>query len=86
MILFLMSSYLTAIRAYPGCELEVYTILFCIDDKKKPEISHPTHFEHTIHVGFDPNTGEFTVRYIKDGNTVSVPAYSILISYKTCSR
>lgn len=26
----------------------------------KPVISPPTNFEHTIHVGFDPNTGEFT--------------------------
>lgn len=29
--------------------------------KKKPEISYPTQFEHTIHVGFDPVTSEFTV-------------------------
>ena len=29
--------------------------------KKKPEISLPTQFEHTVHVGFDPVTGEFTV-------------------------
>ncbi|XP_031553792.1 serine/threonine-protein kinase PAK 3-like isoform X2 [Actinia tenebrosa] len=29
-------------------------------NKKKPEISYPTQFEHTIHVGFDPVTGEFT--------------------------
>eukprot|EP00794_Sanderia_malayensis_P011044 gene11044-12209_t len=28
--------------------------------KKKPEISLPTQFEHTVHVGFDPVTGEFT--------------------------
>lgn len=28
--------------------------------KKKPEISLPTQFEHTVHVGFDPITGEFT--------------------------
>ncbi|EDO33667.1 predicted protein [Nematostella vectensis] len=28
--------------------------------KNKPEISYPTQFEHTIHVGFDPVTGEFT--------------------------
>lgn len=28
--------------------------------KKKPEISYPTQFEHTIHVGFDPVTSEFT--------------------------
>lgn len=26
----------------------------------KPVISPPTNFEHTLHVGFDPNTGEFT--------------------------
>jgi len=28
--------------------------------KKKPEISLPTQFEHTVHVGFDTITGEFT--------------------------
>lgn len=27
----------------------------------KLNISHPTNFEHTVHVGFDPITGEFTV-------------------------
>lgn len=27
----------------------------------KPNISYPTNFEHTIHVGFDACTGEFTV-------------------------
>lgn len=27
----------------------------------KPNISYPTNFEHTVHVGFDPITGEFTV-------------------------
>lgn len=32
-----------------------------VDSKKKPEISYPTQFEHTIHVGFDPVTSEFTV-------------------------
>lgn len=30
----------------------------------KPNISLPTNFEHTVHVGFDPVTGEFTVRII----------------------
>ena len=27
----------------------------------KPDISNPVDFEHMIHVGFDPVTGEFTV-------------------------
>uniref|UniRef100_A0A671RJZ1 non-specific serine/threonine protein kinase n=1 Tax=Sinocyclocheilus anshuiensis TaxID=1608454 RepID=A0A671RJZ1_9TELE len=31
-------------------------------DKERPEISPPSDFEHTIHVGFDAVTGEFTVR------------------------
>ncbi|XP_066159176.1 serine/threonine-protein kinase Pak [Euwallacea fornicatus] len=26
----------------------------------KPNISYPTNFEHTVHVGFDPTSGEFT--------------------------
>lgn len=26
----------------------------------KPNISYPTNFEHTVHVGFDPVSGEFT--------------------------
>lgn len=30
----------------------------------KPEISYPTNFEHTMHVGFDAHTGEFTVSII----------------------
>ena len=29
--------------------------------QEKPVISEPSNFEHTIHVGFDPLTGEFTV-------------------------
>ncbi len=31
-------------------------------DDGKPNISYPTNFEHTVHVGFDAVTGEFTVR------------------------
>ncbi|XP_044266542.1 serine/threonine-protein kinase Pak isoform X1 [Tribolium madens] len=27
----------------------------------KPNISYPTNFEHTVHVGFDPVSGEFTL-------------------------
>lgn len=27
----------------------------------KLDISHPTGFKHTLHVGFNENTGEFTV-------------------------
>ena len=33
-------------------------------DSEKPNISYPTNFEHTVHVGFDAVTGEFTVRFI----------------------
>lgn len=29
-------------------------------DSEKPNISYPTNFEHTVHVGFDAVTGEFT--------------------------
>ncbi|XP_014779007.1 serine/threonine-protein kinase PAK 3 isoform X3 [Octopus bimaculoides] len=31
-----------------------------IKENEKPVISHPSNFEHTVHVGFDPHTGEFT--------------------------
>lgn len=30
-------------------------------EPKRPEISTPVDFEHTVHVGFDLDTGEFTV-------------------------
>ena len=30
------------------------------EGKDKPNISYPTNFEHTVHVGFDAITGEFT--------------------------
>ncbi|XP_067668502.1 serine/threonine-protein kinase PAK 3-like isoform X2 [Haliotis asinina] len=29
-------------------------------ENEKPVISAPSNFEHTVHVGFDPHTGEFT--------------------------
>lgn len=29
-------------------------------DAEKPNISYPTKFTHVVHVGFDPETGEFT--------------------------
>lgn len=32
-------------------------------EKERPEISLPSDFEHTIHVGFDAVTGEFTVSH-----------------------
>lgn len=31
-----------------------------VKDNEKPNISYPTNFEHTVHVGFDAVTGEFT--------------------------
>lgn len=34
--------------------------------KERPEISLPSDFEHTIHVGFDAVTGEFTVSVSKN--------------------
>lgn len=48
-----------------------------VDYKKKPEISYPTQFEHTVHVGFDPVTGEFTVSNSK------VWLCRIFVEYKT---
>uniref|UniRef100_A0A182W034 CRIB domain-containing protein n=1 Tax=Anopheles minimus TaxID=112268 RepID=A0A182W034_9DIPT len=32
----------------------------------KPNISYPTNFEHTVHVGFDAVTGEFTSKCVRD--------------------
>lgn len=32
-----------------------------INSSDKLNISYPTNFEHTVHVGFDPISGEFTV-------------------------
>lgn len=32
-----------------------------LKENEKPIISNPSNFEHTVHVGFDPHTGEFTV-------------------------
>ena len=29
-------------------------------EKEKPNISYPTKFTHVVHVGFDPDSGEFT--------------------------
>lgn len=31
-----------------------------LKENEKPVISPPSNFEHTVHVGFDPHTGEFT--------------------------
>lgn len=43
---------------------DTYTTLLTDNRKKeRPEISLPSDFEHTIHVGFDAITGEFTVSY-----------------------
>ena len=30
------------------------------EEKEKPNISYPSKFKHVVHVGFDPETGEFT--------------------------
>ena len=35
--------------------------MFLSTVKDRPEISSPVDFEHTVHVGFNQNTGEFTV-------------------------
>uniref|UniRef100_A0A671STL9 non-specific serine/threonine protein kinase n=1 Tax=Sinocyclocheilus anshuiensis TaxID=1608454 RepID=A0A671STL9_9TELE len=39
-------------------------------DKERPEISNPSDFEHTIHVGFDSVTGEFTVSQTLNSVTI----------------
>lgn len=35
-----------------------------VRDSEKPNISYPTNFEHTVHVGYDTVTGEFTVNVL----------------------
>ena len=35
--------------------------IYKLKENEKPVISLPSNFEHTVHVGFDPHTGEFTV-------------------------
>ncbi|XP_037543627.1 serine/threonine-protein kinase PAK 3 [Nematolebias whitei] len=47
-------------------------------EKERPEISLPSDFEHTIHVGFDAVTGEFTNRLLSSGPPVSLRTCSAL--------
>jgi p21-activated kinase 1 len=42
------------VKSKKSSKLSTYT-------SDKPNISYPTNFEHTVHVGFDPVSGEFTV-------------------------
>lgn len=50
--------------------------VYKLKDSDKPVISPPSNFEHTVHVGFDAHTGEFTVSSLK-----TVPlTYSFLFS------
>uniref|UniRef100_A0A8C6T2V0 Serine/threonine-protein kinase PAK 3 n=1 Tax=Neogobius melanostomus TaxID=47308 RepID=A0A8C6T2V0_9GOBI len=42
-------------------------------EKERPEISLPSDFEHTIHVGFDAVTGEFTVSFEVNRPDTTVP-------------
>lgn len=57
----------TGICHFASDQKHVTTILLSVEgrkkdkDKERPEISSPSDFEHTIHVGFDSVTGEFTV-------------------------
>ena len=37
--------------------------IYKLKENEKPVISLPSNFEHTVHVGFDPHTGEFTVSF-----------------------
>jgi len=45
------------------------------ENKDKPNISYPTNFEHTVHVGFDAVTGEFTVGSL-DSRFAQLPLYT----------
>jgi len=51
------------------------------ENKDKPNISYPTNFEHTVHVGFDAVTGEFTVGSL-DSRFAQLPLYT----YSKCTR
>lgn len=44
----------------------------------KPNISYPTNFEHTVHVGFDAVTGEFTVSYFHFTIIYTIQKYTLL--------
>ena len=45
--------------------------------KDRPEISSPVDFEHTVHVGFNQNTGEFTVS--PSIGTIQLPSAFIFV-------
>ncbi|KAM9325904.1 serine/threonine-protein kinase PAK 3 isoform 2-T2 [Gastrophryne carolinensis] len=51
-------------------------------EKERPEISLPSDFEHTIHVGFDAVTGEFTVSILLDLKKTFVPKFCISMTSK----
>lgn len=51
------------------------------ENKDKPNISYPTNFEHTVHVGFDAVTGEFTV-----GCLNSIAQSPLYTYYSKCTR
>lgn len=53
------------------------------ENKDKPNISYPTNFEHTVHVGFDAVTGEFTVCliFMPNNNFVKVHSLAALLLY-----
>ena len=44
----------------------LYGIILHSAVKDRPEISSPVDFEHTVHVGFNQDTGEFTVSSDQD--------------------
>ena len=41
--------------------LFVSFLTLALVEGRKIDISSPVDFEHTVHVGFDPSTGKFTV-------------------------